>query len=541
MVYIITGVSGVGISNSIKKFIEKFKEFQTIHRKRKPVYIKLDEEIEEVYFKENPSATRYNYRSFWLDTIMQKPYPVLEEYWRIAISNILEKVKRLEKSDNNKTILINITACYFHPETQEYFSLVNINELKKLNPEMIITFIDDIFDIQYKLKKKKSGIDHHQSFTNCDVAFKLIRYLDWRSKEIMMSRFYANQIPNCKSNHIFAIKHSFKTFANLLFENKKKVYLSHPITDIRNFQETGRLDRVSDFLTELKNLSELLSESFIAFLPTTIDEYRIKNNNINDESKLRYYPILLKRWDLEKYKNPDELLYINEEFEDENELWINNNNGILPEKSGELNYLLETLHKLIGFHVTSRDLSLVEQSDLLVIFRPFFNGTLSSGVQKERNYFLSFKELNKPEMDCFVYCPQSDLDKFYLNEFYERIKNELAVGNNLIIEKGMSLGTFSEEERDQIILGANRKDEDLLHDVLSKVLDNHLIKLKIRGIPFPLRKDTVDVFFDDFVKRLMVTYDLVDDFKKNTYFIINEVAGINDFFQIILNTSIKET
>jgi hypothetical protein len=527
MIVIITGVSGIGIGNCVNKFIKNFKEFYTTHPERKPLFLKLDNEIEEYYYSVNPHVSRSH--AIWIKEILQKPYPLLESYWKEAFQNIFKKITDKLEINEKEVILLNVTACYYHPYTQEFFSLVNIDDLKRLNPDKIITFIDDIYEIQHRLRIKETGIDHQQTLTPMDVIFKLMRYLDWRSKEIMMSRFLANQLPTCERNYIFAVKHPFQSFSNLLFENMKKVYLSHPITEIRNLEVSGKKDKVINFKKDLNTLSSHLTENTIAFLPTTIDEYRIKKN-LSSNSSEHFQPILLNRWDKELYTDPSSLLYINDEFNDANELWrggIENENEI-PQ---DLDSLLTILHSFIGLQVTTRDLSLVEQSDYLVIYRPFFNGKLSTGVSRELKYFLSLKALNKPDMECFVYSPQSDLDAFFVREFRERLNNEIKTSKNLKIKgNGTNLDSFSVEENKKIIVAAGKSDKFLLLDILSSIIDNHNIIVNIRDNTYPLQDNPVQIFKDEYVENLLKTYNVMNNFRNAALYVDNENENINDFF-----------
>lgn len=376
---LITGMSGIKIEACLKKFISNFKDFRTNHIDRKPCVIKFDSVFEDLYYKQNASASRS--KQAWKNVILKQSYPILQQLWSSTLKEICIMVSDIRKEDPDKVILINLHSCYYHNMTQEYLSFISIKELLNLNPSFIVTFIDDIYEIYHRLTLA-GGIFHDESnVTPTQMILRLLRLLDWRAKETMLSRFIANNLGI--TNYVFAVKHSFDTFSNLLFENCPKVYLSHPITEIRRLEANGNAKEATKVREEIADISDRLSSNFTTFLPTTIDEFIIKEKPTMSGKTKIYYPALEKRWNVDQYKTRNESLYTNSGFTYINKLWKENASVKIDKK---ISNLLEALSASISDQVTIRDYTLVEQSDMLVVYRPVFNGNASGGVKQEFNY-----------------------------------------------------------------------------------------------------------------------------------------------------------
>ncbi|MGH2648910.1 MAG: hypothetical protein ACRDE8_15135, partial [Ginsengibacter sp.] len=270
MVVLITGMSGIKINESLTKFAVEYKEFKAggSQYHNLPLIIKIDSEIEKVYTEKTsePIAKR-----IWINKILLLPYSEFKNYWNEAIDKVIDIVA---KEKDSRYIFINLHSCYFHNRTQEYLSLLDLKKLEVLQPKLMITFIDDIFDIHQRLNEL-GGIYHdYSTASQTDLILRYFSLLDWRSKETMMSKFVANQLG--KAHYVLAVKHRYVTFFNLVFKHDKikKAYLSHPITEVRRLEKENSM-RAKEIKDEILHLENSLSNIFTTFLPTTIDEYRI--------------------------------------------------------------------------------------------------------------------------------------------------------------------------------------------------------------------------------------------------------------------------
>lgn len=524
---LITGMSGIQIEKSLNKFITDFKDFRTRHQARKPIIIKFDTIVEEVYYEKNPESPRSH--QTWRDIILQQSYPKLEELWNDAFEKIVLLIEEIRTSNSNQTIFINLHSCYYHNRTQEYLSLININKLLRIKPTYIITFIDDIYEIHHRLTLT-GGIYHDEAnATNTQMILRLLRLLDWRAKETMLSKFIAKNLEI--DFYLFAVKHSFDTFSNLVYEDYKKVYLSHPITEVRRMENRGKDSEVEKIMNEITEISDRLSATFTTFLPTTIDEFRIKTKPSRNGFSKDYYALLTKRWETELYDKPKDLLYWNSGFKDVNQLWHENEEEI-TRFDEQINHLLETLSDSISDQVTIRDYSLVEQSDMLVIYRPVFNGNASGGVREEFKYYKRIVKDTSRDNLCFIYCPEEDMKQFYVRQFELKVRTEIEEEGTLQC-KASPFKNISTDEREQLLKSID--DNLLILDTFDKVLDNHKIEITIRKEKSPLGSDKIKDFKDRFAIQLMKAFETIDIYKTDVTYFEKDEMSVEQFFTNILN------
>ena len=365
-----------------------------------PSLVKVEGEMKRHYLKGHPEEK--DRRSFWLRKILVLPYEELYDLWETAFEDILSTLPEHEK--DGRDVFLNLHATYYHHYTTEYISVFQMEKIRNFSPSMIITLIDDIHDIHDRLKRDGEIFDSTLGgSTNREGAIiELLRILDWRAREIMMSRFIAREmeIPH----FVFAVKHPYDTLYSLLYdESKPKMYFSHPISEVRRLQRDGKEEKAVEVISTVRSLSSRLSEECVVFYPTTIDELRIKN--MGDPNNLDYYPVLLKRWEADQYASKGNSLFeipvrdTSREF-----LWtVEGDPKDVPDK------LLKALNENIDVQVSSRDHKLVEQSECIFAYRPCFNGNISGGMLKEIQYYnvLKRKALGKAKK-CFVYLPRTD-------------------------------------------------------------------------------------------------------------------------------------
>jgi hypothetical protein len=111
-------------------------------------------------------------------------------------------------------------------------------------------------------------------------------------------------------------------------------------------------------MSDITQISVLLTGIYTTFLPTTIDEYRIRFNV--DGSKVpNYIPALSKRWEEKLYKSSSDIIYIDSGFDDTNSLW-HHIDSIPVDINESISHLLEALATYISHQVTTRDFSMVE-------------------------------------------------------------------------------------------------------------------------------------------------------------------------------------
>lgn len=529
MVVLVTGMSGIKIIESLTKFSTEYTEFKAggTHIDNAPIIIKLDSEIEKAY-TENTSEPII--KRIWINKILLLPYSEFKNCWNIAVDRVIKTVKEIKAKGNNRYIFINLHSCYFHNRTQEYLSLLDLKKIKELDPQIVITFIDDIFDIHQRLNEL-GGIYHDYATANqTQMILRYFSLLDWRSKETMMSKFVATQLE--KPHYVLAVKHSYTTLFNLVFKEKqfKKAYLSHPITEVRRLEKENdpQTQRIKNEIDQLENS---LSKIFTTFSPTTIDEYRIytevkPKTNSTKQEKI-YFSILTKRWDEEKYASQDDFLYRVSGFAGENSLWIKDKTQI--EQDPEINQLLSALSSRISNQVTTRDYTLVEQSEVLIIYRPLFNGNASGGVQEEFRYY---NELEKKL--CFILCPIDDTNKFYTKQLNYQIKYHVEQTKRLRIKNGLSFLEFDHEiwnDIDPAILDSKEKLSEFIEDKF----DNKIEFAEFSEDRVPLGPDELSDFKISFAENLLNSFSLLKKYKEKSCTKIDEPLTIDQWVTTIYN------
>jgi hypothetical protein len=517
MVIIITGQSGLDSDAIIENFIAKY----PFKHGEKPAHFKVEGIISESYRIDKQLKESINRKTLW-KRFLREPYKLQEKYWCDAIKIVSKKIS------DTQCVFINLHACYFHRKTLEYLSLVNISLLKKLQPCKIITLIDDVYEIHHRLRREPDDVFYPSiAATPTDVLLEYLRVLDWRSKEIMMSRFIANS-SGC-DNFVFAIKHSWDIFYNLVYDKRPTAYLSHPISEVRRLEWDGKMDAANKIKDEIKSVSEELKEHFAVFLPTTIDEFRIEQEK-KSKNEI-FYTVLGERWDSKLYTEPRNMLYSYSEFQDINELWTEEKNDF---PSQDFNLLLKTLNDSISAQVTTRDYTLVEQSQYLVVYRPLFNGNQSGGVDKESGYhrdlirtteLLGSEKAKSPKY--FVYCPIEDINFYKRNTFNFYIEERIKKG--IFFSKTDNFSTISDAEYGKL-LDADRNRDDLIAFLkeVNQAHNIHIVNIKEYKSKRPLKdnEEIVDLIYEDVIDDYLINIDsviklyseIVDEFPEHSIF-----------------------
>lgn len=539
-------MSGIEIEKTLLYFAKENRDLKK-YSSDEPLVVKLDSKIKEEFLRDPDNSDSVDTESIWTDTILELTYPKLKKYWEQAFVSLKAEVDAALAINPNKVVFINLHSCYFHNKTQEYISLVKLDLLASLKLDMIITFIDDIYEIYHRLCQLGGIFNQNDTPNTTDFILRHIRLLDWRSKETLLSRFYAENMENCR-HYLFAVKHSSETLYNLIFENRQTVYLSHPITEVRRLQKDAKVKEAAAIIKEINDISNELTLKFTAFLPTTIDEFRIDFSNseidkLNEKSgkpfkvvHTDYYSVLTPRWDYEKYKDDRNLIYRSSGFEDINTFWKTERSETIDSQT---NHLLAALDQFIQEQVTVRDYTLTEQSDLLVLYRPLFNGNPSKGVFKELDYFKRMKRDSKEACHFFVYCPQEDIDKFYVRQYVKRLEHEMK-SNKIQFDvefKNFEKEILFDEDLKRKLLNAKNSVASLLpiFDVAKNKFKFHILDSNSRQTP--LGDDNYKEYRKSFTKGFFDSCEEIITHYTNgcCYFERNKNVSITDFIKEIEN------
>ncbi len=426
--YLITGQSGLQIDGILKEFCSTF---STFNERNRPIYHKVEDKMYELYCKEKGLPQEAN-ANVWIK-LLQEPISILSNLSHDAFAEILEMIK-----DETRPVILYCHACFYHLQTLEFIALPSLNLLKQFNLSCIITLIDDIYDIHLRLRQPKQLLAGRID-SAVVMIFDLLKILDWRINEISLSRYFASELNLNDKHYILAVKHSKLTFYDLLFNtpHKPTLYFSHPISQPRRLYENGQTEQSNTIKNEIITISNLLSKHFICFLPTTIDELRIKEvSNPETQKRDSFIYGLKDRWDKRIYdKSNENILYKKPENLGKHRIPF----GEDVLESHHTSELLSVLYSTIDRQVSIRDKKLVEQSKVLFVYRPGFDANLSNGVRSEIEYYQLLKDANHDKINCIIYYPIEDQNKLKISILH-RILNQNVVGlveYNLIYESNI--------------------------------------------------------------------------------------------------------
>lgn len=309
---------------------------------------------------------------YFLDSYLDKQ----RNEWYGAVNQLLDKIDR-EQYDH---VIISMHLTYFRHNT--YWSLIDANALKEFKFDMIITLIDDAYSVWNRIRSRESRERH-------GVYIRLRDVFIWRTVEIMMADMLATVLGI--RNYVMAIKHPIDTFYKLMFTKLPKAYLSHPISHVRGNREA---------INEITGFARRLRDVVVLFEPTTIDELIIEYNWFN-----RGQSTIINREDRWPVDNDDgeyPIILVDDEVRE-----VVAKNPV-------------TKRSLIQDQVMKRDYRYIEQSDIVVAYRPRYGGVLSRGVFSEVTVAVN---IGKP---VYVYWPPEDGDVAenpfeYVHEYFSNV------------------------------------------------------------------------------------------------------------------------
>ncbi|MEW6686577.1 MAG: hypothetical protein AB1393_10290 [Candidatus Edwardsbacteria bacterium] len=390
-IFLITGIAGTGIKSSLEKFVK-----YSATRSKRFSFLSIDDEV----IKEGDHAATNLYPKVYEPSyrVPMLPREYLKSIWRKAIARIEEKAKQIIKKED---IILTFHCCYYSSKTREYISPVDYSALAALKPKHLVTFIDDIYDCQNRLIKKQF-FDMPESLE--DSLFQLFRILDWRMTEIVVSGHCADY---CGIKHyLLPIKHPLTTLFDLLYSKKRIAYFSHPITEPRQMIKKGLVDEAERIIAQCQELVNHIKSDFTVMEPATVDE-------------LRMWPEtgkLYKRWS-KGTRTRDDLLWAEPEPAERPGHyvfpygWNEDDRDLIPnEKNASL---LKHFIEQVTAQVNTRDHKLVEQSDIVIAFRPLYKGKIATGVQEELHHIGRLRELNlkidEGKPTAIICCPKEDI------------------------------------------------------------------------------------------------------------------------------------
>jgi adenylate kinase len=217
---------------------------QELRDKRDAFYYHLFEYLVEEAEKQGYTLNKLNVLDFYDSKPMQ-----LEGFRAAALERIIKEI------GNKDGVHIISTPYHFEWKGKSYKGLEQ-HEVKALNPDLFLVIIDDLARVRERLKEDPQWKEH---------SFTLIELSQWRREEIAGIYNLSRGFTPHKEFYIAAKEHGADLLEDLIFNRqKKKVYLSHPITG-----------EGLDFFKKVRRFAAALQPHYTVFDPYMIKDWEL--------------------------------------------------------------------------------------------------------------------------------------------------------------------------------------------------------------------------------------------------------------------------
>jgi len=162
----------------------------------------------------------------------------------------------------------------------------------------------------------------------------------------------------------------------------------------------------------------------VLFVPDTIDEKRIEKKNIGKDS-YQYMPKLSDSWSL-PFQDDWLFIPITPDLQKIEPLNPNDFNfqGAGKAIKSMISSILELLETKISSQINARDLSLVESSKSLLVYRPYWSGKSPHGVEAEMRYHRELRtRYNQKNRKVIMVSATEDMGRLNINTFFREVNN----------------------------------------------------------------------------------------------------------------------
>ena len=262
-----------------------------------------------------------------LDFFLNNPDKLLA-FRKEAVKKIVRKMK-----DEPPTAHL-LSTPYFFEWKGESLTGLSSDEIEILDPGIFVIIIDDVVRVRERLALDPQWKGY--TFTLSEIA-------KWRREEIKGIYNFAHDFIPPRKCYILAKEHPIDVFYDLVLnQEKKKVYLSYPITGVD-----------PEKVAEARAIAKKLSASFIIFDPLTIHDWAIVNcwkETVDKKSKTDKFDC--------------EVEYANEK-------------KTFSCKASEVEYAIKDIRR----QIVDRDYKLIDSSDYVFVYHP--RESISAGVMCE--------------------------------------------------------------------------------------------------------------------------------------------------------------
>ena len=365
-VIIVSGISGIDKENFITNFINK------VGIEEKSKIIKFEDELVNPARRRGGIHPPTKITAFLDQRSLTNKIRTIEETFSWISNNISIK-------SDIEYVFLDVHLIYY--KNSEYFPPPHpsnysewINSLGRDVDIVIINLIDDVFNIW------KTILDKEQKYPNTRLTLHEI--LGWRSLEALLSDSLEHALNSPKEgerralSYMTSVRHPYSTFENLILPKIPIcVYLSYPISKTRN--DPKRVEQINKFRSRMHELGK--KHHIAIFDPVSIDELTLDQARKLKKSQISTLDKKL-RWPL----NYSEIL-------------VKDANPCIKIPAKEITDSLSS----IKHQIQSRDLKLVEYSNILAVYRPYYGGR-STGAQAEISHATSLGN------EVLIYSPPDD-------------------------------------------------------------------------------------------------------------------------------------
>ena len=296
-----------------------------------------------------------------------------QEWQKDICNEAIEIVMAQIEDEAPEVVLLSTHLCMFRKS--RYFTPIDWKRFIKYSPDNVITLIDDIYTVQSRINRRED-----QRY-GADTYLRLRELITWRSIEILMTDRMVDFINSHKSksleNYVVSVKHPKSMLYDLLFTPEKPVVYGGTSLSTPRSSDAG--------IAEVNSYRNKLSDSFVVFDPVTIDEAILNFKFFErDSGRLKT-----------KFQETDELSL---SVEDRWPLSFGENEPLCDDEGEypitlDVDEVREVSVSISGQRMSdienqirNRDFRLINQSEIMIGYRPFFRGSKSTGLLAELRF-----------------------------------------------------------------------------------------------------------------------------------------------------------
>lgn len=342
-----------------KDALERLQKWAIAYGQPQPVCIDFEDQI-----------ARLNYDSTTLYQYLDQPKPWHQRTdWK---NTFAELFKRVQQERRDKDIYIAMHGALLRRD-YGVRSSVAFESLALLEPDAIITLIDDVFVNWWETERRAQGGQEQKGRPT------LTQLLIGRRHEILIGDLVVSFLEDRlglprRSHYVLALRHSVETLGRLLYNcGCKKAYVSFPISTPRRRAKEGDDSTIKTVNSMLQEVLQFQAnhKDIVLFLPVTMDEMLLMD--LADEIRTKSLDTaelpLSRRWPIPQVLSPT---LRNEER--------------LPDKITMPAKQVEAIAGLIEDEIRTHDFRMIDQSDKVLVLSQYCDKRKSSGVSAEIDY-----------------------------------------------------------------------------------------------------------------------------------------------------------